>query len=253
MRKAKFLAELKGRRFRLIPRCVITQANGKQRIIDDAARGGQSELSADQNKLVLCTPLRPAQHIAAVAAAMPEELWSYCRHSDRWLGAGEDWPQAYRHSPISFDEALACVVVFWHDEWQEPAFQIYSSLLFGPPLAVTSFNRYSRFAEALGRRLLRCLVPMYNDDAHLTDLESNGKSSQWSFGVLNAVLGTPFAEEKPQPLSDKGTFLGLDYDFTEVGSHAPRIEGNRDDPGCKVGRGADGITGIQALWYFELP
>ena len=148
MRKAKFLAELKGRRFRLIPRCVITQANGKQRIIDDAAQEGQSELSADQNKLVLCTPLRPAQHIAAVAAAMPEELWSYCRHSDRWLGAGEDWPQAYRHSPISFDEALACVVVFWHDEWQEPAFQIYSSLLFGPPLAVTSFNRYSRFAEA---------------------------------------------------------------------------------------------------------
>ena len=59
---------------------------------------------------------------------------------------------------------------------------------------------------------------MYYDDAHLTDLESNGKSSQWSFGMLNAVLGTPFADEKQQPLSDKGTFLGLDCDFTEVGS-----------------------------------
>ena len=32
------------------------------------------------------------------------------------------------------------------------------------------------------------------------------------------LLGTPFAEEKQQPLSDKGTFLGLDYDFTEVWS-----------------------------------
>lgn len=59
---------------------------------------------------------------------------------------------------------------------------------------------------------------MYYDDAHLTDLEPNGKSSQWSSGMLNAVLGTPFADEKQQPLSDKGTFLGLDYDFTEVGS-----------------------------------
>jgi len=55
---------------------------------------------------------------------------------------------------------------------------------------------------------------MYYDDAHLTDLESNGKSSQWSFGMLNAVLGTPFADEKQQPLS----VLGLDNDFTEVGS-----------------------------------
>lgn len=165
---------------------------------------------------------------------MPGELWSYCRRTDRWLGAGEDWPQAYRHSPISFDEALACVVVFWHDDWQEPAFQIYSSLLFGLPLAATSFNRYSRFAEALGRRLLRCLVSMYYDDAHLTDLASNGVSSQWSF---------------------------LDYDFTEVGSHdhvqfwvRERLETKvigmiRD---AKFVRGADTIASVQAVWHFEL-
>ena len=88
--------------------------------------------------------------------------------SDQWLGSGEDWPQAYRHSSISFEEALACVVVFWHDEWQELAFQIYSSLLFGLPLAVTSFNRYSRFAEAALKPLVedsldvwcRCIMMM---------------------------------------------------------------------------------------------
>ena len=94
MGKTQLLSTLKGRRFRLIPRCVITQANGKQRIIDDAARGGQSELCSDQNKLVLCTPLRPAQQIAAVAAGMPDDLWNHCCHADRWLGAGEDWLQA---------------------------------------------------------------------------------------------------------------------------------------------------------------
>ena len=125
MGKTQLLSTLKGRRFRLIPRCVITQANGKQRIIDDAARGGQSELCSDQNKLVLCTPLRPAQHIAAVGAGMPDDLWNHCCHADQWLGAGEDWLNSglYRHSPIRFDEALACVVVFWHDEWQEPLFR----------------------------------------------------------------------------------------------------------------------------------
>eukprot|EP00435_Cladocopium_sp_Y103_P051985 s268_g16.t1 len=87
-----------------------------------------------------------------------------------------------RHSPISFDEALACVVVFWHHEWQEPVYQIYSSLLFGLPLAVTSFNRYSRFAEALGRRLLRGLVTAesYGLDYDFTEV---GKSSNVFFWV----------------------------------------------------------------------
>ena len=183
MTKTELLSMLRGKKFWLFPRCVITQANAKQRIIDYAARGGQSALSADRNKLVLCSPLRPAQHIAAVSSWASDDLWSSWQRCDQWRGAGEDWPQAYRHSPISFEESLGCVVVFWHDEWQQPAFQVYSSLLFGLPLAVTSFNRYSRFAEALGRRLLCCLVSMYYDDAHITDLASNGYSSQWAFGA----------------------------------------------------------------------
>ena len=45
--------------------CVIIQSSGKKRVIDDAAKGGQSALSSDANKLVLCSLLRPAQHIAA--------------------------------------------------------------------------------------------------------------------------------------------------------------------------------------------
>ena len=55
---------------------------------------------------------------------------------------------------------------------------------------------------------------MYYNDVHLTDLGSNVKSSHWSFGQLIFL-----AKEKQQPLSDKGS-LGLDYDFTEVGTHA---------------------------------
>jgi len=37
-----------GKEFRLIRRFVITQATGKQGIIDDAAAGGQSEVSTDE-------------------------------------------------------------------------------------------------------------------------------------------------------------------------------------------------------------
>ena len=37
-----------------------------------------------------------------------------------------------------------------------------------------------------------------------------------AFGQLNKLLGTPFAEEKHQPMSTQGLFLGLDHDCGDV-------------------------------------
>ena len=118
----------KGDPYRLIPRCVITQASGKQRLIDDATRGGRSASSRDSNKLVLCTPLRPALHVQAAAACLQECAWERFAQQGQWTGAGDDWPNAYRHCPMSRQEALACVVVWYHQEWQGPAFQVYHGL-----------------------------------------------------------------------------------------------------------------------------
>ena len=214
--QAQLLRELRGEPFRLIPRCVIVQSSGKKRIIDNGDTGGQSERSSDWNKLVLCSPLRPAQHVGAVASLLTDEQWHTLTTADEWQSGGEDWPNAYRHSPISQAESRGCIVCFWHAERGEPAFQVYSSLLFGLPLAVTSFNRYSRLIEALGRRLTYSLVSLYFDDAHITDLQSGLGSSQQAFCQLNTLLGTPFAEEKKQLMQPTGTFLGLDHDFTNL-------------------------------------
>ena len=149
MSERQLLARVGSEPFRLIPRKVITQSSGKQRVIDDAFVGKQSELSSDGNKLTLCSPMRPAQHIQiALTCAVANDLFGA-----QWETGGEDWPNAYRYCPMSYKDSLACVVVFYHHEWEAPAFQLYSGLLFGLPLAVTSFNRHSRFAEALGRRL----------------------------------------------------------------------------------------------------
>ncbi|CAE7330632.1 unnamed protein product, partial [Symbiodinium sp. CCMP2456] len=168
----------------------------KHRIIDNAAEGGQSAASSDANKLVLCSPMRPAQHLRATVCLMSEEELGRARDEDAWETGGEDWPNAYRHSPMSSAEARACVVCFWHHEWQQPAFQLYAGLLFGLPLAVTSFNRYSRLVEVLGRRLVSVLVSLYFDDANLGDWASSRGSGQWAFEQLNGMLGTPFAESK---------------------------------------------------------
>lgn len=76
---------------RLIPRCVITQSSGKQRVIDDAYVGLQSERSSDANKLTLCSALRPAQHLQYASAYGEISLWE----AEEWESGGEDWPVAY--------------------------------------------------------------------------------------------------------------------------------------------------------------
>ena len=105
------------------------------------------------------------------------------------------------------DESLACVVAFWHEEWAEPAYQLYTGLLFGLPLAVT------RFVEAAGRRLVWALVSAYFDDSHITDWSSSAGSAQCAYRHLNLLLGTPFSDDKRQHMASTGTFLGLDFDF----------------------------------------
>ena len=58
-----------------------------------------------------------------------------------------------------------------------------------------------------------------NHGVNITDRAVHGPSAQWSFGVLNDLLGTPFAEEKRQGAADVGTFLGLDFDLSEIHTH----------------------------------
>ena len=117
---------------------------------------------------------------------------------------------------MSEAEATCCVVTFFHHEWRAPAIMLYTGLLFGLPLAVTSFNRYSRLVEGLSRRFLFCLTSLYFDDAHITDRKSCKGSGQRAMQELNRLLGTPFSAEKCQKMHPTGTFLGLDHDFTEV-------------------------------------
>ena len=216
MTRAEFLKFIKNQPHRLIPRCVITQSSGKQRVIDNADHGGQSALSSDANKLVLCSPLRVAQHIVATHQYMDASSISQAQQSDTWETGGEDWPNAYRHSPMSFEESLGCVVTWFHKDLQEPAYQLYTGLLFGLPLAVTSFNRYSRLAEMLARRLLFVLASFYFDDALISDWSSSKGSGQSAMANINKLLGTPFAEEKRQQMSSKGLFLGLDHDVSKA-------------------------------------
>ena len=111
MDRARFLKEIQNQPDRLIPRCVITQGSGKQMVIDNADTGGQSDKSSDANKLTLCPPPRPAQHIALVLAGWSREAIEKFFQTDAWETGEEDLPSAYRFCPMSKAESMGCVVV----------------------------------------------------------------------------------------------------------------------------------------------
>ena len=55
---------------------------------------------------------------------------------------------------------------------------------------------------------------MYFDDANLVDWKSSKGSGQYAFSVLNELLGTFFAAEKKQAMSEHGVFLGLQHSLS---------------------------------------
>ena len=134
-----------------------------------------------------------------------------------------------------------------------------SGLLFGLPLAVTSFNRVSQFTEAVGRRLLYVLTSLYFDDAHITDWASSKGSAQASFSSLNDLLGTPFAEKKRQPMHPMGTNPGLDLDFSAMPESCgvkfwvrERLQSSRRHVGSRRGSwDVDPRGSLQTLQSFE--
>jgi len=215
MSHAELVSHLKGEEFRLIRRFVITQSTGKQRIIDDAAAGGQSEASTDENVLGFCNALQPANHLATLSSELGARNMPWPKDEEVCSG-GEDWPDAYRYTPMRPEESRACVVVWWHPVKGMPVFQRYHGLLFGLPNAVTSFNRWSRFAQALVRRLLMMLFSMYFDDATMQDWESEAFHSQACVADLMQILGSPWAPEKSQVTSQVGDFLGLMHDVSHA-------------------------------------
>ena len=160
---------------------------------------------------MLTSPVRPAQHISLVMHRWSEEEVAEFCQNDAWETGQEDLPSAYRYCPTSQQESLGCIVVWFHFEWQTPAYQVYSGLLFGLPLAVTSFNRFSRLLEAPTRRYCQVLTSLYFDDATITDVRSAKDSGQWAMNQLCVMIGYPFADDKKQAMQSSGTFLGLTH------------------------------------------
>jgi hypothetical protein len=70
----------------------------------------------------------------------------------------------------------------------------------------------------MARRLLMVLMSMYFDDATMQDWADSIHETQKCVGEFMKLLGSPWAREKSQPGSDRGDFLGLIHDLSDVQS-----------------------------------
>ena len=78
--------------------------------------------------------------------------------------------------------------------------------------------------QSLGRGFRTQIVTsLYFDDANIIDWKSSKGSGQAAFNQLNTLIGTPFAEEKRQAMTDSGLFLGLQHDLREVSAGIVRF------------------------------
>jgi len=94
------VSHLKGEGFRLIRRFVTTQSTDKQRIIDDAITGEQSETSEGGNMLGFCNALQPAHHLAALLSELRAGNMPWPKDGEKGP-KGEDWPDAYNTRPCA--------------------------------------------------------------------------------------------------------------------------------------------------------
>ena len=148
----------------------------------------------------------------------------------------------------------------YYDPVKGPCFRRYFGMLFGLPLAVTSFNRFPRLLQACCRRLGACLASLYFDDLTVQDVKSWRGSSQWFCTEVARLLGSPFSCEKHQPMQAEGDFLGL---WHSVGLAVPQggvafwvrerlPEDTVHDPGGYTCRTTSSRCGCKDLWLFDL-
>ena len=108
-------------------------------------------------------------------------------------------------------------------------FCIMFAMLFGLSSSVVQFGRWSRFLEALNRRMLWLLWCLFVDDSGMVDLKAGKGSAQRAGSAVFAALGVGVSLKKRQRMGDNTEFLGVVHDLSvtvtrQVIPHYPKPE-----------------------------
>ena len=180
----------------------------------------------------------PAESLAGQATAeLPAELaraFAAVRGAPVPMHGGtEDWPRAYRRSPVN--DPKFNVIAVWNPFEHRAEYFVLAGFNFGLVSAVCAYNRWPRLVVSAARAWLGCCVDSYFDDAFVGEPQFAAGSGQRALGELAALLGTPFSPGKHQAPSELPTFLGVVTDLSRVVSHSEILVSVEEDRRLSVG------------------
>ncbi|CAE6920920.1 aspC [Symbiodinium sp. CCMP2592] len=168
--------------WRPVPRFLVTQASGKQRLIDDVVLHFWGELP---------------DWFLPTACIM-------------------DLPEAYRGCPVEPQQRAFTIAATFDPEGRRWCFWVYTGLLYGLSSAVLSFNRLPTLLVAVARRLIALGCGAYFDDLFDIAVRCIARSSQDALLHVLALAGAPPAPDKTQPPRANFGYLGAAFDFSSI-------------------------------------
>ncbi|OLP77008.1 hypothetical protein AK812_SmicGene42982 [Symbiodinium microadriaticum] len=216
-------------RWRPVPRFLVTQPCGKQRLIDDAKKGCHNQATAMTEtiytigvdllpvvvrnlarRVMQINGFRDTDSVDSALAALPS-----------WFSptlAVMDLPDAYRGCPVHPDQTGSTVVAVYSEEAGAWRFFVYNGLLYGLASAVLSFNRLPTLLVATARRILAISCGAYFDDIFDLSFTYVAKDTMNALLHVLNLAGAPPAASKTQDPAPSRVYLGAAVDFTEVQS-----------------------------------
>ena len=215
--------------WRPVPRFLVTQPCGKQRLIDNAKKGLHNEAtSVSETIYTIGIDMWPviARGMARAVLQQQGSAWPDQAHValaslPPWfllVASVMDLPDAYRGCPVDPHQRKFAVVAVFAPQAKAWRFFAYTGLLYGLASAVVSFNRLPTLLVAAGRRLLALACGAYFDDLFDMNIRSNATASMQALLHVLQLAGAPPAPAKTQPPGPARVYLGAAINLAAVES-----------------------------------
>ena len=192
-----------------IPRFLVQQHAGKDRLIDNGARGGHSDASSFEETIY-------TESVDFIPTAV-RGLWSAAKPSGAPLPEEEhllptfgldDLPDAFRACPLSRESQRAAVVVVYDHRKSQWAVSVMKGAPYGVGSVVLTFNRLPALAIAATRRIFGVAATAYFDDIATVDLQWGQGTAQAATRTVLKGVGAPPKATKSLGMACVRPFLG---------------------------------------------
>lgn len=213
-------------RWRPLERFVITQPDGKQRVIDNARKTGHNA----HTYMLETIHTVSVEFVASCVRDVFRTLFPNCSDAVPppcdWMAVRlgtDDLPDAYRGHPVDDDQLRFSVVSIWipGSGWN---FTILWGLAYGLEAAVVAFNRMPLLGIAACRRMVSAFTAAYFDDELSLEFIRDADVSQGGLHLVFSLMGSPPQPSKRFWASADRCYLGTSVHVGSANSLGVRVQ-----------------------------